>query len=168
MRKHVLEKVEKAAGGLPVEHVVVDLDAERGEARNVLVIANETIVGESLLETIRTRAKAGPASFLLVSPQNDPTQRAHPEAERRLRRALATLRGEGIDAHGQIAHPDPYSAAVQAVGDERVDEIIISTFPGEKTSSWMRGELVDRVRKQTKLPVEHVVVQPDEIEASVV
>ena len=42
--------------------------------------------------------------------------------------------------------------------EERVDEIIVSTFPGEKQSSWLRGNLVERLRKDTKLPVEHVEV----------
>jgi hypothetical protein len=158
LRRNVVERIEEAARGLPVEHVVVDLEREDGGQANVLVVANETVVGEPLLAEIRERAKRGPVSFLIVSPQSD-DQREHPEAERRLRRALTILRGEGIDAHGQIAHPDPYTAAAQAVQDERVDEIIISTFPGEKTSSWLRGDLVNRVRKQTGLPVEHVEVE---------
>jgi len=41
-----------------------------------------------------------------------------------LRAALAALRDEGIEAHGQIAHPDPYTAAMQVIEDERVDEVI--------------------------------------------
>ena len=49
---------------------------------------------------------------------------------------------------------------MHAVRDERVDEIIVSTFPGEKLSSWLRGDLVERLRKDTKLPVEHVEVEP--------
>jgi hypothetical protein len=125
----------------------------------VLVIANETVVGDPLLRKIRERAQQGPASFLIISPQSDLTSSAHPDAERRLRRALTILRGEGIDVHGQVAHPDPFTAAAQAVQDERVDEIIVSTFPGEKTSSWLRGDLVNRLRKHTGLPVEHVEVE---------
>jgi hypothetical protein len=73
-----------------------------------------------------------------------------------LRRALTELRGEGIDAHGQVVHPDPYTAAKQVVHDESVDEIIVSTFPGEK-SGWLRRDLVQRLRKDTGLPVEHVL-----------
>jgi hypothetical protein len=92
---------------------------------------------------------------------------AHPEAERRLRRALAELRVEGIDAHGQIAHPDPYTAAMHAVRDERVDEIIVSTFPGVRLSRWLRGDLVERLRKETGLPVDHVEVAPEEAGAGV-
>jgi acetoin utilization deacetylase AcuC-like enzyme len=98
---------------------------------------------------------------MLICPQSDPARHDHPEAERRLRRALAALRGAGIDAHGQIAHPDPYTAAMQAVHDERVDEIIVSTFPGEARSSWLRKDVVTRLRDATGLPVEHVEVEPE-------
>jgi len=157
LRRDVVHRIEEAARGLPVEHVIVDLEREDGGQANVLVVANETVAGKPLLDKIRERARRGPVSFLIVSPQSDDA-REHPEADRRLRRALTILRGEGIDAHGQIAHPDPFTAAAHAVQDERIDEIIISTFPGEKTSSWLRGDLVNRVRKQTGLPVEHVEV----------
>jgi phosphopantetheine adenylyltransferase len=159
LRRNVVERIRDVAGGLPVEHVVVDLEREAGGQANVLVIANETVVGEPLLQRIRERAGQSPASFLIISPQTDLTSSTHPEAERRLRRALTILRGEGIEVHGQVAHPDPFTAAAQAVQDERVDEIIVSTFPGEKTSSWLRGDLVNRLRKHTRLPVEHVVVE---------
>jgi phosphopantetheine adenylyltransferase len=159
LRRNVVERVRDVAGELPVEHVVVDLEREADGQANVLVVANETVVGEPLLEKIRERAKRSPASFLIISPQSDVTAASHPEAERRLRRALTMLRGEGIDAHGQVAHPDPFTAAAQAVQDERIDEIIVSTFPGEKTSSWLRGDLINRLRKQTGLPVEHVEVE---------
>jgi len=159
LRRGAVERIRDVAGSLPVEHVVVDLEREDGGEANVLVVANETVVGEPLLEKIRERAKQGHPSFLIVCPQSDVTSAAHPEAERRLRRALSILRGEGIDAHGQVAHPDPFTAAAQAVQDERVDEIIVSTFPGEKTSNWLRGDLINRLRKQTGLPVEHVEVE---------
>jgi phosphopantetheine adenylyltransferase len=162
LRKNVVERIKDAAGGLPVEHVVVDLTGERADAEaNVLVVANETVVGEPLLQKIRERAAKGPVSFLIISPQSGDASE-HPEAERRLRRALTILRGEGIEAHAQVAHPDPYTAAAQAVQDERVDEIIVSTFPGEKTSSWLRGDLINRLRKQTGLPIEHVEVDREE------
>lgn len=165
MRRHVVERVETVAGGRPVEHVVVDLAREGGEA-NVLVIANETVVGRPLLDRIRERARASAASFLIVCPQSDLSMAAHPDAERRLRRALLELRGEGIDVHGQIAHPDPYAAALHAIRDERTDEIIVSTFSGERMSSWLRGDVVERLRKETGLPVEHVEVQPEAVEAA--
>ena len=132
-----------------------DVAARSGQA-NVLVVANETVLGQGLLDRIRRRAAEGPATFLLVCPQSDPDSEEHPEAERRLRAALATLRDEGIEAHGQIAHPDPYTAAMQILEDERVDEIVVSTFPGER-SGWLRRDVVERLRKDAGVPVEHVV-----------
>ena len=159
LRRNVVERIRGAAGDLPVEHVVVDLEREADGEANVLVVANETVVGEPLLERIRERAGRGPASFLIVSPQSDLTMAAHPEAERRLRRVLTILRGDGIEVHGQVAHPDPFTAAAHAVRDERIDEIIVSTFPGDKMSSWLRGDLINRLRKHTGLPVEHVEVE---------
>jgi hypothetical protein len=164
LRRNVVDKIRDVAGERPVEHVVVDIAGE-GE-KNVLVLANETVVGEPLLARIRERSRRGPASFLIVCPQNDPTKSQHPAAERRLRRALAELRGDGIEAHGQVAHPDPYTAAIHAVRDERIDEIIISTFPGQQRSSWLRGDLVERIRKETGLPVDHVEVEPAAVGAA--
>jgi len=161
LRRKVIDRVRDAAGGLPVEHVVVDLKAEGGES-NVLVIANETVVGEPLLARIRERAERSPASFLIICPQSDPNRSDHPEAERRLRRALAILRGQGIDAHGQVSHPDPYTAAMQAVHDERIDEIIVSTFAPER-SPWLRRNLVQRLHNDSGLPVEHVVLAEEPV-----
>ena len=158
LRRKVIDRVRDAAGGVPVEHIVVDL-SEEGEA-NVLVLANETVVGDPLLARIRERAARSPASFLIICPQSDPNQGSHPEAERRLRRALTVLRGEGIEAHGQVAHPDPYTAAMQAVHDERIDEIIVSTFAPDR-SPWLKKDLVQRLHKDTGLPVEHVVLQEE-------
>jgi hypothetical protein len=163
MRKNVVDRVRKAAGDVPVEHVVVEI-GEEGGPTNVLVVANETVVGEALLERIRARASRGPASFLIISPQSDPTQSAHPEADRRLRRALSELRAAGIEAHGQVAHPDPYTATMQAIEDERIDEIIVSTFEPEQ-SGWLRRDLVQRLQEDAGVPVEHIVIPAEEVGA---
>jgi len=131
-RRNVVEDIERLASGLPVKHVVADPSLQ--------------------LDAIRARNAEGPASFLVVVPDSE-DERA---ADRRLRLALTELRTEGIDAHGQVVHPDPYTAAMQVAHDERVDEIIVSTFPGER-SGWLRRDLVSRLRKDTNLPIQHVV-----------
>jgi ABC-type microcin C transport system duplicated ATPase subunit YejF len=95
-----------------------------------------------------------------VAPQSD-AEGSYDEAERRLLRAVTTLRAEGLDVHGQISHPDPYTAATQAIEDERVNEIIVSTFPHER-SGWMRRDLVQRLRVDTKLVVDHIEVDVPE------
>jgi hypothetical protein len=164
-RRNLVEEIRKAAKGIPVDHVVSDVAARTGD-ENILVIANETVLGEPLLNRLRERVRTNPrAHFLLICPQSDPTQSDHPEAERRLRQALTTLRSEGIEAHGQVSHPDPFTAAMQAVHDERVDAIVVSTFPEQRGSSWLRRDLIGRLRSEAKVPVEHVVVEPAEVGA---
>ena len=156
LRKNLVEEIRKVAGGRPVEHVVSHVVARAGV--NVLVVANETVLGDAVLDRIRARAREETMSFLIVCPQSDPARGEHPEAEQRLRAALAILRSEGLDVHGQIAHPDPFVAAMEAVEDERTDEIIVSTFPGER-SGWLRRDLVGRLRSESGLPVDHVVAE---------
>ncbi|MEP7335575.1 MAG: hypothetical protein ABI717_07320 [Actinomycetota bacterium] len=154
LRGNVVERIRKAAGELPVDHVVAT-EAETDGQLNVVVIANQTLASAPLLERIRARAKQGPVSFLIVAPQGHAYEEQQ-QAERRLRGLVGGLRAEGIEAHGQIAHPDPHTAAMQTVHDERVDEIIVSTFPGQR-SGWLRRDLVERLRGDAGVPVDHVV-----------
>ena len=154
MRRDVVGDVTKAAKGIPVRHVIAGEDDPTELERNVLVVANETVISKELFDRIRERAGKGPASFLIVSPQESDVP--SPEAARRLRRALSELRLDGIEAHGQVVHPDPYTAAMEATHDERVDEIIVSTFPSAR-SGWLRRDLIERLRTDAGVPVEHVV-----------
>jgi hypothetical protein len=163
LRRNAVDQMRRVAGERPFEHVVVDLQAEHGEA-NVLVVANQTVLGEPLLDAIRARAERSPASFLIISPQGE-GEGSYDEAERRLLRAVTLLRSEGLEVHGQISHPDPYAAVMQTLEDERVDEIIVSTFPGAR-SGWLRRDLLQRLRADAKLPLEHVEVEaPVEVTA---
>ena len=137
---------------------MVDLDEAR-ERDHVLVVANQTIVGEPLLAAIRERAAQSPVEVTLVAPADEVG------VERRLEQAVRRLRDAGVEATGHLGDGDPYSAVMNAVHDEGADEIVISTFP--KTSSgWLRRDLVERVRKATGLPVAHIVVEPSEAEAA--
>jgi hypothetical protein len=155
LRRNAVEQMRRVAGDLPFQHVVVDVAAESGHA-NVLVVANQTVLGAPLLDKIRERAQQSPASFLIISPQGE-SEGSYEGAERRLLRAVSLLRGEGLDVHGQISHPDPFSAVMQTIEDERVDELIVSTFTNAR-SGWLRRNLLERLRDATKLPIEHVTV----------
>src|SRR5262245_58691060 len=62
LRKNVIDRIRSVVGKTPVEHVVVDVTAETGQ-QNILVIANETVLGDQLLNKIRERAQGGQASF---------------------------------------------------------------------------------------------------------
>ena len=53
---------------------------------------------------------------------------------------------------------------MQAIEDERVDEVIVSTFEPAR-SPWLRKNLVQRLHGDAKVPVEHVVISPEEVGA---
>jgi hypothetical protein len=130
----------------------------------VLVVANRTVAGRSLLEAVRDRHKKGDHQFHLVVPLARPQHGnvIYDEAERdaaRLRIDLVTayLRKEGIDITGEVGDEDPYSATLDALSGFRADEIIVSTLP-QTRSGWLRRDLVDRIRDAADgRPVEHVV-----------
>jgi hypothetical protein len=156
LRAGLIERARKVTD-VPVTHVEVDLASPR-EREHVLVLANQTIVGEPLIRAIRERAASSPAEFTLVAPADEPG------VERRLQAALARLREAGVEATGHIGDADPFLAAMNTVHDEQVDEIIVSTFP-HTTSGWLRRDLIGRVREASGLPVQHVVVERAEAEA---
>jgi hypothetical protein len=157
LRAGLVDRARKVAGEIPVSHVEVDLASPR-ERVHVLVIANQTIVGGPLLTAIRERAAASPTEFTLVAPADQPG------VQRRLERALTELREAGVEATGHIGDPDPVTAALNAVHDEQVDEIIVSTFPAG-ASDWLGRDVVGRIEKGAERPVTHVVVAPAEAEA---
>ena len=130
---------------------------------NVLVVANETIGGRTLLEAVRERAAAGDARFFLVVPQNRPRHGAviYDEAVRdaaqvRVELARQVMAHEGIDVVGDVGDPDPFAAAMDAIGQYSADEVILSTHPASR-SGWLRRDLVDRVADASGLGVQHVV-----------
>jgi nucleotide-binding universal stress UspA family protein len=147
-----------SSSGLPVEHVIVDVDAEeeKDELKHTLVVANQTVGGEDLLALLKKKAEEEPRRFIVIAPQSGGEDAGPNDAHERLAHTLHVLEEAGLDAIGQVVHPDPYTAIQNAMRTYGVDDIVISTFP-ETRSGWLRGDLVDRVRAATQRPVEHVV-----------
>jgi hypothetical protein len=157
LRRDLIDRV-KDASGLPVEHVVVDLDADRAQSIRTLVVANQTVGGEPLIGLLKGKAAESKRSFIVISPQGG---EADNEANERLAKTLRRLDEEGLQAIGQVMHHDPFTAIQNALQFYGVDEIVISTFPGSR-SGWLRGDLIERVRASTGKNVEHVVVNPSD------
>ncbi|HEY6399741.1 MAG TPA: hypothetical protein VIX82_20025 [Solirubrobacteraceae bacterium] len=135
--------------------------------RTVLVVANETLGGRALVDAVRNRAAEGDVRFVLCVPQTRPraglviyADSVYDAAQARIDLAVQFLRGEGIEAIGEVGDPDPYIATIDAAFEHRPDEIIISTYP-ETRSGWLRRDLIDRVRDASRIPVEHVIADPD-------
>ena len=72
---------------------------------------------------------------------------------------LDQLSEAGLLSSGMIGDPDPYTATINALELFKVDSVVISTLPGER-SGWLRANLIERVRNATSAPVEHIVVDP--------
>ncbi len=167
LRRDLIERIENASG-LPVEHVVVDLEQEGLPFKVTLVLANKTSSGEELIERLKAKAATGPRHlFIAVVPQLDGGGAAPREARARLAQMLDRLHAAGLLSSGMIGDPDPYTAVTNALELFRVDDLVISTLPGER-SGWLRSDLIGRVRNSTSAPVEHVVVDPSTAAAQAV
>jgi hypothetical protein len=157
LRRDLIERIENATG-LPVEHIVIDLEHEAPPFTVTLVLANKTASGEELIEHLKRKAQTGGAHlFVAVVPQVDGSGGSPREARARLATMLSRLHVEGLLSSGMIGDPDPYTAVMNALELFTVDDLVISTLPGER-SGWLRANLLGRVRNATSAPVEHVVV----------
>jgi nucleotide-binding universal stress UspA family protein len=157
LRQGLVDRLQRAARR-PVEHVVVDLDAERDDVKRTLVVANQTVGGRPLLELLKRKAEEEPRRFIVISPQSEDDGAG--DAHQRLAHTLKELEDAGLDAVGQVVHPDPFTAIQNALQFYAPDDIVISTFP-ETRSGWLRSDLIGRVQATTGRPVEHVVSEEE-------
>jgi hypothetical protein len=133
--------------------------------RRILVIANETVGGDTLRNCIRERSEGHHAHVLVVTPAlNSPLKHwvsdedgARGAAQERLERSLGRLREAGVDARGEIGDGEPLQAMEDALRTFGADEIIISTHP-EGRSHWLERGVVERARERFAVPITHVVV----------
>lgn len=166
-RRELVDRVRDASG-LPVEHVVADIDTEGLSFHVTLAVANRTASGNELLDVLEAKANAEAHRrervFIVLIPLEGGDSSATRRARTRLSLVLGRLREAGLTAAGMVGDPDPYTAIMNALQYFRVDDIVISTFAGTK-SGWLRADLIDRVRAATGKDVEHVV-QDDPVAAN--
>ena len=125
---------------------------------SVLVVARVTAESEDLLSALSARAGRGPVEFTLLLPA---TSAQLAEARGDLKRALAHLRGAGLEVRGMVGDSDPVVAVHDVWDPLTYDEIVISTLP-TGSSRWLQIDLPHRIARMTDVPVEHVVSQPPE------
>jgi hypothetical protein len=160
LRRDLIDRVNEATG-LPVTHIVNDIDSEGLPFHVTLAVANRTASGDELLEALKAKADAFSEPgrgqlFILLVPQEGGDGNAARRARTRLKLVLDRLRVRGLYAAGMIGDPDPFTAITNALQYFRVDDIVISTFP-ETKSGWLRADLIERLRRTTGKPVDHVV-----------
>jgi hypothetical protein len=114
---------------------------ESARVTRVLIVANRTASTPGLIEAVGSRAKASPCEFALLIP--DVTSRK--EADWTLETARGSLRPAARgNVEGLVGGPAAFESVKAAVRDGNFDEIIISTL-SEKTSKWLRRDLIRRV-----------------------
>jgi hypothetical protein len=152
-----------ARGSLPRR---VSVEAMSDSKHRVLVVANETVGGRALLGEIRGRCQGRDCEVFIVTPALVGSRAAHwasdvdeaiERARDRMEVSVATIRGLGLQASGQIGDSDPNVAIEDALRAFPADEIVISTHPPER-SRWLEGGVVQRAREEIDLPITHVVV----------
>ena len=146
-------------------------DAARGSARRgtaarrrVLVIANETLVGEELRDEILRLGHPRP-QLRVVAPVLP--SRAHyvasdidgelDEARERLVATVTWAAEQGFTVTGDVNDAGPVPAIEDELRRFDPDAVIISTHPPER-SHWLESGVVERAREELDIPVTHVVV----------
>jgi hypothetical protein len=130
--------------------------------RRYLVVSNQTLGGAALAAKVRSILDEGAVEFHLVVPATAPSRfswtegQARAIAQERLDAALRWFSSIGAPATGEVADNHPLYAIRDALRENDIDEIIISTLP-PGMSKWLRQDLPRKVRKEFGIPVTHVV-----------
>ncbi|MGH9231275.1 MAG: hypothetical protein ACRD07_21540 [Acidimicrobiales bacterium] len=138
--------------------------------RTYLVVAHRTLVGEHLLDHVRSLcggAGADRCRFYLVVPVTHPRDHAWSEGEveaaarARLDEGLEAFGKLGVDTTGEVGDANPVYAVSTALrnrpfGDDEWDGIIVSTLP-PGLSHWLGLDVVSRIKREFDIPVTHLV-----------
>ena len=138
------------------------------DERRILVIANETVAGDTLHGMIKQKSAGYRENVLVIAPaQPSPLQHlasdenpSRQAAQARVDASLAKLREAGISARGQVGDSDPVQSIEDALRTFGPDEVIISTHP-EGRSHWLERGVVEHARERFDVPITHVVVDMD-------
>ncbi len=148
--------------------------------RRTLIVANETLVGDRVLELVADRIALGPCEFHILVPSTrsretrrltavagDPLSgyavvdtvgldqaiaRDRQQASDRLAGFTTRLDEIGASYTSEVGTPDPVLAIAEVMERASFDDVVISTLPSAM-SRWLRLDLPSRVRRNHGLPV---------------
>jgi len=141
------QRLERVTG-VPVEVIGGDSPTSGG-VRSVLAIASGCLPGPALIGRIGVRSRMSATRFTIACP----AEAHHP---RLLRLAVELIRDAGVDARAHLAHPNACVAALHAVREGLVDEIIVAV--DAQTPRRLRAR-PDWIARATGLPVDAVLEQ---------
>jgi hypothetical protein len=140
-----VERLARATG-IPVATIGNDAPSSRS-IRSVLAVASGSLPGPVLVDRLRMRARMSATRFTIACP----AETHHP---RFLHLAADVIRDAGIDARAHLAHPNGCVAALHAVKEGVVDEIIVAIDPRTPRRRRARPDWIERA---TGLPVDAVL-----------
>jgi hypothetical protein len=139
----------------------------------VLVVANRTLVSDTLRAELVRRVRNG-ADVHLVVPilasrihyvASDVDSELR-DARERLDDTLSWARAEGVRLTGRVGDPNIALGAIEdELRESGADEVIISTLPRGR-SNWLETGIVERLREDLDIPIAHAVVDLDAARAT--
>jgi uncharacterized membrane-anchored protein len=117
----------------------------------ILIVPNKVEASPSLLEAVRRRAAAGPASFFVLVPNPDHlafdrNRRQSSDGDALLAKVIAQIEGQGgTTVAGRVANsPNAYDDIVEELDGGEYGEIILETPPSH-FSHWLHVDLPQRI-----------------------
>lgn len=143
-------------------------ESEGPGPRLLLVLCDAPLRG-GLLDELRRRATGEAARIQVVAPavSSSPVdegagdlEEARAAAAGRLRESLEVLDRAGIEADGEVGDSELAVAVADAVAFFDPQEVILATRPAE-ASPFVSAQDIERVRTENRVPVAHVMVDPE-------
>jgi hypothetical protein len=130
-------------------------------AGRVIAVITDQIGGSEAIEQLRSIAGGEEVDLRLIAAPVEANPLRHTlgdvdeprrEARERLEASLASLRGAGLQASGEVGDPDPVQAARDALLEAPADEVVI--FEREASESrWFEGDLAERAKEAIEAPL---------------
>ena len=133
---------------------------------HVLGLANRTCPCPELHGFVHAQLPARPARITVVAPALNDSRLAHfvsdtgkavAAAAGRLEQAIEGLTIEGVTVTGRVGDAKPITALEDALAQDRVDLIVLATFPRGK-SHWLESGLREAV-DELGVPVRHFMTE---------
>lgn len=132
--------------------------------RSYLVIANQTLVSDTVVDKVYELVDGGSSRFHIVVPATRQQERltwtegaAWAVARRRLEMALIRFGRLNAEVSGEVGDENPVLAALDAMRVASFDEVILCTLP-PGISAWLKKDLPTRLQRRITIPVKHLPV----------
>lgn len=114
--------------------------------RHILIVAHRTAATPKLLQIVRERAAGAETRFSLLVPRDhwDPDTERSIAVVELAQPLLDEAAGSRVEAI--IGETDPMTAVEHTLGEDHVDEIIVSTLPA-RVSHWLRRDLPSKLER---------------------